>query len=143
MSQMRLKKSDDEADEVEKRMSRMRLKKGGLNGEVVEAMYEDDMQPMDKRLSQMRLKKDVTWDPSKRMSQMRLKKMSQMRLKKMSQMRLKRPSYMRLRRGPSMMRLKKSSEVDCVWVRGICIDTAEVELLNQLYQLAEPLHTSY
>ena len=75
-------------------------------------------------------------DPfSKRMSQMRLKKMSQMRLKKMSQMRLKRPSYMRLRRGPSMMRLKKSSpeaEVDCVWVRGICIDSAEVELLNQV-----------
>jgi len=153
MSQMRLKKSDDEADEVEKRMSQMRLKKmsqmrlkkGGLNGEVVEAMYEDeDMQPMDKRLSQMRLKKDVAWDPSKRMSQMRLKKMSQMRLKKMSQMRLKRPSYMRLRRGPSMMRLKKSpEEVDCVWVRGICIDSAEVELLNQLYQLAEPLHASY
>ena len=67
------------------------------------------------------------------MSQMRLKKMSQMRLKKMSQMRLKRPSYMRLRRGPSMMRLKKSpEEVDCVWVRGICIDSAEVELLNQV-----------
>ena len=66
------------------------------------------------------------------MSQMRLKKMSQMRLKKMSQMRLKRPSYMRLRRGPSMMRLKKSPEVDCVWVRGICIDSAEVELLNQV-----------
>merc|ERR1719219_1582661 len=121
---MRLKKSDDQAaDEVEKRMSQMRLKK----------------------ISQMRLKKDVAWDPSKRMSQMRLKKMSQMRLKKMSQMRLKRPSYMRLRRGPSMMRLKKSSEadVDCVWVRGICIDSAEVELLNQLYQLAEPLHASY
>ena len=59
--------------------------------------------------------------------------MSQMRLKKMSQMRLKRPSYMRLRRGPSMMRLKKSpAEVDCVWVRGICIDSAEVELLNQV-----------
>ena len=58
--------------------------------------------------------------------------MSQMRLKKMSQMRLKRPSYMRLRRGPSMMRLKKSPEVDCVWVRGICIDSAEVELLNQV-----------
>ena len=72
------------------------------------------------------------------MSQMRLKKMSQMRLKKMSQMRLKRPSYMRLRRGPSMMRLKKSGDdnpgpgVDCVWVRGICIDSAEVELLNQV-----------
>ena len=69
---------------------------------------------------------------SKRMSQMRLKKMSQMRLKKMSQMRLKRPSYMRLRRGPSMMRLKKSDPGNCVWVRGICIDTAEVEMLNQV-----------
>merc|ERR1712024_298326 len=117
----------------------MRLKKDGGADEVVEEMYEDP----DKRMSQLRLKKDVVWDPSKRMSQMRLKKMSQMRLKKMSQMRLKRPSYMRLRRGPSMMRLKKSPEVDCVWVRGICIDSAEVELLNQLSQLAEPLHASY
>ena len=51
----------------------------------------------------------------------------------MSQMRLKRPSYMRLRRGPSMMRLKKSADnPDCVWVRGICIDSAEVDILNQV-----------
>ena len=60
------------------------------------------------------------------------KRMSQMRLKKMSKMRLKRPSYMRLRRGPSMMRLKKSDPGDCVWVRGICIDNAEVEMLNHV-----------
>ena len=42
-----------------KKMSQMRLKKGGVGGEVVEEMWEEP----DKRLAQMRLKKDVVWDP--------------------------------------------------------------------------------
>ena len=113
----RLKKDvfdDDEAEDVEKRMSMMRLK----------------------RPSFMRLKKP-SFMRLKKPSFMRLKKPSFMRLKKPSFMRLRRgPSMMRLRR-MTTMRLKRNggqdeevledeADEECIWVEGRCFTREEV-----------------
>ena len=81
-------------------------------------------------MTQMRLKKDLEDEPDlpleKRMSMMRLRRMpSMLRLKKMTQMRLKK-NFGVAQDEEEPVPMRPYQQEDCVWFRGVCISLNEV-----------------